>query len=234
MTCKQVGGLLLIVVLLSLSTMAPVCADDVQATGIDNPKEFATLSALRHPDLNCAVQAELDAGILSMLKPVLKQVLQSKSGMPEPLDDIGEALEQMGPEIAQSLAEFVESIHGIALAMQMPADGQEVNVPEMTAYYKQRALSTGWKIVVGVSEKPTEVITIFQLPTPVATDADARPPQGLVLTVVTPKQVIAAGILGELHLGKILPVLVQIGGMSRRQAPTGKAEPTEAPVTVTE
>lgn len=213
MSHKLSAAVLILVVGLLLSGTAVVGADEVGAgtasiagSELDKPEDMATLKGLCYPGLACAIQVELDAGLLSMLRPVLEQLLQSRAGMPGPLDDLGNALEKMGPETSQVLLGFLEKIKGFALAIQMPPNG-EVNVPKVTTYYLQRALSMGWKPCLRISEGPKQSIALFQLPTPVAAEAEAQPPRGFVLAVVTPQQVIAAGVLGQLDLGKLLPLL---------------------------
>ncbi len=204
---------------LLLSANAAIRADEVdasavsaEAAGLDKPEDLATLKGLCYPGLSCPIQVELDAGLLSMLRPVLEQLLQSQAGVPEPLDDLGEALEKMGPETTEALVGFLEKIEGFALAIQMPRDG-EVNVPKVTTYYLQRALSVGWKPCLRISEGPKQSIALFQLPTLVPAEAEAQPPRGFVLAVVTPQQVIAAGVLGQLDLGKLLLLLPMLNNM---------------------
>ena len=174
--------------------------------GLDKPEDLATLKGLRYPGLSCPIQVELDAGLLSMLRPVLQQLLQGQAGEPESLDDLGKVLEKMGPEAREILLGFLEKIEGFALAIQMPPNG-EINMSKVTTYYLQRALSVGWKPCLQVSEGPKQSIALFQLPTPVATGDTAAPPRGFVLAVVTPQQVITAGVLGQIDLGKLLPLL---------------------------
>ena len=184
----------------------PGAASTPGAASLDKPEDLATLKGLRHPGLACPIQVELDAGLLSMLRPVLEQLLQSRAGSPALLADLGEALEKMGPEAREILLGFLERIKGFALAIQMPPSG-EINVPKATHYYLQRALSAGWKPVLHVNEGPTQSIALFQLPTPVATGGTAAPPRGIVLAVVSPQQVITAGVLGQLDLGKLLSLV---------------------------
>jgi len=215
---------LTIVVLMTFAVLAlvasvPASAEEVEpgaastaGAGLDKPEDLATLKGLCYPGLSCPIQVELDAGLLSMLRPVLEQLLQGQAGVPEPLDDLGKALEKMGPEAREILLGFLERIKGFALAIQMPLNG-EVNVSKVTTYYLQRALSVGWKPVLHVNKGPTQSIALFQLPTPVPSGGTAELPQGFVLAVVTPQQVITVGVLGQIDLSKLLPLLSMLKNM---------------------
>ena len=206
----------------TLAVSAPALADEAEAgaatpagAGLTKPEDLATLSGLSYPGLRCTVQLDIDAGLLSMLRPVLEALSQSAGSMPPPLKDLGEALEKMGPaagQAAQAITEFLAEVQGGVLTIQTPPNG-EVNVPKVATYYLQRALSAGWKPVLRVNESPKESVAVFQLPSPASPGGPAEPPRGFVLAVVNPQQVIAAGVLARFDFGKLLPLLPILGQM---------------------
>ena len=208
----MLGVLMLTVGGVALAGEVEPGAASTTGAGLEKPEDLATLKGLCYPGLSCPIQVELDAGLLSMLRPVLQQVLVSRVGVPEPLDDMGKALEKMGPEAREILLGFLERIKGFALAIQMPPNG-EINMSKVATYYLQRALSVGWKPCLQVSEGPKQSIALFQLPSPVPSGGTAEPPQGFVLVVVTPQQVITVGVLGQIDLGKLLPLLSMLKNM---------------------
>ena len=219
MSRRPTIGVAIMLVALALVTGTVALAEEVAAStagvegaALDKPEDLVTLSGLSYPGFRPAVQLEVDAGLLSMLRPMLEALLHSPAGAPGPLGGLGEALEKMGPEAAQTMAEFLAEIRGVVLAIQTPRDG-EVNVPKVATYYLQRALSVGWKPVLRVNQDPKQSIAVFQLPTPAASGGTAEPPQGFVLTVVSPQQVIAAGVLARFDLAKLLPLLPMLGNM---------------------
>ncbi len=205
-------------VVLPLSVVVAAPGGEAEASGavaqalkLEKPEDLASLRGLLYPGLDCALMLELDAGLLSMLTPVLEQLLQSQGDMPEPLDDLGEMLGEIGPEASQVLREVLGKVKGVTVAIQTPRTGQ-VNVPKVGTYYLQRALATGWKQCLGIRQGPGQSIALFQLPTPIAEGGTPEPPRGLVLVVVAPQQVITAGLLGQLNLAKLLPLI----GMLRK------------------
>ena len=210
---KLTAAVVVMLVVLPLSVVAAAPSGEAQAEvavaqalKLDKPEDLVTVQGLSYPGLARPIMVELDAGMLSMLTPLLEQLLQGKAGMPEPLDDLGQMLEGMGPEASQALKQLLGSLKGVVLTIQTPREGQ-VNVPKVGTYYLQRALATGWKQCLGVSQGPGQSIALFQLPTPIPAGGTPEPPRGLVLVVVGPQQVIAAGLLGQLDLGKLLPLL---------------------------
>ncbi len=209
---------MLVVLPLSVVAAAPVTA--VQAEGavaqalkLDKPEDLATVKGLSYPGFACPIMVELDAGMLSMLTPLLEQLLQGKEGMPEPLGNLGKMLEKMTPEARQVLRqvllrEVLANLKGVALAIQAPRSG-EVNVPKVSSFYLQRATAAGWKQCLGIAQGDGS-IALFQLPTPISADGSPEPPRGLVLVVAAPQQVIAVGLLGQLDLSKLLPLMAML------------------------
>jgi len=186
-----------------------------QAFKLEKPEDLASVKGLFYPGFACPIMVELDAGMLSMLTPLLEQLLQGNADMPEPLDNLGKMLEKMGPEARQVLRqvllrEVLANLRGAALAIQTPRSG-EVNVAKVSTFYLQRALATGWQKCLGIGQGKGPSIALFQLPTPIPAGGSPKAPRGLVLVVVGPQQVIAVGLLGQLDLGKLLPLIRMLG-----------------------
>ena len=208
--------IMLVVLPLSVVVAAPggqaqAEAAVAQALQLEKSEDLATVPGLSYPGFACPIMVELDAGMLSMLTPLLEQLLQGKAGMPEPLDDLGEMLEKMGPEASQALRELLANLRGVVVAIQAPRSG-EVNVPKVSSFYLQRATAAGWKPCLGIGQGNGQSIALFQLPTPIHEGGTPEAPRGLVLVVAGPQQVITAGLLGQLDLGKLLPLM----GMLRK------------------
>ena len=202
-------AVVVMLVVLPLSVVVAAPSGEAQAEGavapvikLEKPEDLATLKGLSYPGFACPIMVELDAGMLSMLpvlEPVLKQLLQGQSNIRE----------KMGPEAWQILSELLASLKGVAVAVQTPRNG-EINVPKVSSFYLQRALAAGWKQCVGINEGKGQSIALFQLPTRISAGGSSEPPQGIVLVIVTPQQVIAAGLLGQLDLGKLLPLIAML------------------------
>jgi len=216
------AAVVIMLVVLPLSVVVAAPGGEAEASGavsqalkLEKPEDLATVKGLSYPGFACPIMVELDAGMLSMLTPLLEQLLQGKAGMPEPLGNLGKMLEKMTPEARQVLRqvllrEVLANLKGVALAIQTPRSG-EINMPKVSTYYLQRALAAGWKQCLGVSQGPGQSIALFQLPTPIPAGGTPEPPRGLVVVVVAPQQVIAVGLLGPLDLGKLLPLMGMLG-----------------------
>ena len=215
------AAVVIMLVVLPLSVVVAAPSGEVQAEvavtqslQLERAEDFVTVKGLSYPGFACPIMVELDAGMLSMLTPLLEQLLEGKAGVPKPLGNLGKMLEKMTPEARQMLRqvllrEVLGNLKGVALAIQAPRSGA-VNVPKVNTYYLQRALSTGWKQCLAMAEGNGS-ITLFQLPTPPAEGGSPEPPRGLVLVVAGPQQVIAVGLLGQLDLGKLLPLIQMLG-----------------------
>jgi len=205
---------MLVVLPLSVVVAAPSGEAQAEATvaqafKLEKPEDLATVKGLSYPGFACPMMVELDAGMLSMLTPLVEQLLQGKAGLPRNLAHMGQMLEGMGPEAIQALRQLLGRLKGVVLTIQTPRERQ-VNVPKVSTYYLQRALSTGWKQCLGMSQGKDQSIALFQLPTPISADGNPEAPRGLVLVVVGPQQVITAGLLGQLDLGKLLPLIAML------------------------
>ena len=224
MNSKLTAAVVVMLVVLPLSVVVAAPSGEAhaeaavaQALKLDKPEDLVTVQGLSYPGFACPIMVELDAGMLSMLTPLLEQLLQGKAGMPEPLGNLGKMLEKMTPEARQMLRqvllrEVLANLKGVALAIQAPRSG-EVNVPKVSSFYLQRATAAGWKPCLGISQGPGQSIALFQLPTPIPAGGSPQPPGGLVLVVAGPQQVITAGLLGQLDLGKLLPLIAMLGRM---------------------
>ena len=222
MNRKLTAAVVVMLVVLPLSVVIAGPGGEAQAEGavaqalkLDKPEDLATVKGLSYPGFACPIMVELDAGMLSMLTPLLEQLLQAKAGMPEPLDNLGKLLEEMEPEAREVLRqvllrEVLANLKGVAVAIQAPRSGQ-VNVAKVSSFYLQRATAAGWKPCLGISQGEGQSIALFQLPTPIAEGGTPEAPRGLVLVVAGPQQVIAAGLLGQLDLGKLLPLIRMLG-----------------------
>jgi len=209
------AAVVVMLVVLPLSVVAAAPVGEAEASGavaqavkLDKPEDLVTVQGLSYPGFACPIMVELDAGMLSMLTPLLGQLLQGKAGMPEPLDDLGKMLGEMNLATSQALSEVLANLKGVAVAIQAPRSG-EVNVPRVSSFYLQRATAAGWKPCLGIGQGDGS-IALFQLPTPISAGGSPQPPGGLVLVVVGPQQVITAGLLGQLDLGKLLPLIAML------------------------
>jgi len=217
MNGKLTAAVVIMLVVLPLSVVVATPGGEAQAEGavaqalkLEKPEDLVSVQGLSYPGFACPIMVELDAGMLSMLTPLLEQLLQGKAGMPEPLDDLGKMLGEMNLSTSQALSEVLANLKGVALAIQAPRSG-EVNVPKVSSFYLQRATAAGWKPCLRISQGPGQSIAMFQLPTPIPAAGSPQPPGGLVLAVVGPQHVIAAGLLGQLDLGKLLPLIAMLG-----------------------
>ena len=209
MNRKLTAAVVVMLVVLPLSVVVAAPSGEAQAEvavaqafKLENPEHLATVRGLSYPGLACPIMVKLDAGMLSMLpvlEPVLERLLQGQSNIRG----------KMGPEGWQILIELLASLKGVAVAVQTPRSG-EINVPKVSSFYLQRALATGWKQCVGINQGKGQSIALFQLPTPIPAGGTPEPPRGLVLVVVGPQQVIAVGLLGQLDLGKLLPLIAML------------------------
>ena len=215
------AAVVVMLVVLPLSVVVAAPGGEAQAEGavtqalkLDKPEDLVTVQGLSYPGFACPIMVELDAGMLSMLTPLLEQLVQGKEGMPEPLGNLGKMLEKMEPEAREMLRqvllrEVLANLKVVALAIQAPRSG-EVNVPKVSSFYLQRATAAGWKPCLGMGQGEGQSIALFQLPTPLPAGASPEAPRGLVLVVVAPQQVIAVGLLGQLDLGKLLPLIAML------------------------
>ncbi len=209
MNRKLTAAVVVMLVVLPLSVVAAAPGGEAQAEvavaqalQLERPEDLATVRGLSYPGLACPIMVKLDAGMLSMLpvlEPVLERLLQGQSNIRG----------KMGPEGWQILIELLGSLEGVAVAVQTPRSG-EINVPKVSSFYLQRALATGWKQCVGISQGKGQSIALFQLPTPIPEGGSPEPPRGLVLVMAGPQQVIAFGLLGQLDLGKLLPLIAML------------------------
>ncbi|MHC3129137.1 MAG: hypothetical protein IBV52_03575, partial [Candidatus Bathyarchaeota archaeon] len=177
MNGKLTAAMVVMLVVLPLSVVVAVPSGEAQAEGavaqalqLERPEDLATVKGLSYPGFACPIMVELDAGMLSMLTPLLEQLLQGKAGMPEPLDNLGKLLEEMQPEAREVLRqvllrEVLANLKGVAVAIQSPRSGQ-VNVAKVSTYYLQRATAAGWKPCLRISQGEGQSIALFQLPTP--------------------------------------------------------------------
>jgi len=216
MNGKLTAAVVVMLVLLPLSVVAAASGGAAEASGVvsqvlelQKPEDLVTVTGLSYPGFACQVMVELDAGMLSMLTPLLEQLLQGKAGMPRGFYKVGQMLQGMGPEASQVLREVLANLKGVAVAIQTPRSG-EVNVSKVSSFYLQRATAAGWKPCLGIGQGKGQSIALFQLPTPIAEGGTPEPPRGLVLVVVGPQQVITAGLLGQLDLGKLLPLIAML------------------------
>jgi len=130
--------------------------------GLDKPEALVSVRGLCCPGLNCSMSAELDAGLLSMVRPILEQALQASAQIPGPAEGLG------------------------------------------------KAASVGWKPFMQMKQGD-RTITLFQLPAKTPEGAAAEPPQGFVMVMTSSRQVITAGMLGQLDTTKLIPLLMQAG-----------------------
>ena len=206
MNSKLTAAVVIMLLVLPLSVVAAAPSGEAQAEvavaqalKLENPEDLATVRGLSYPGLACPIMVKLDAGMLSMLPvldPVLERLLQGQRNIRG----------KMGPEGWQILIELLASLKGVAVAVQTPRSG-EVNVAKVSSFYLQRALATGWQQCLGIGQGEGQSIALFQLPTAIPEGGSPEPPRGLVLVMVGPQQVITAGLLGQLDLAKLLPLV---------------------------
>ncbi len=177
--------------------------------GLDKPEALVSVRGLCCPGLNCSMSAELDAGLLSMVRPILEQALQASAQIPGPAEGLGKAAKQLSPEAVRALTELFGNIKAVAFAVQTPRNG-EIDVAKVSTFYLQKARSVGWKPFMQMKQGD-RTITLFQLPAKTPEGAAAEPPQGFVMVMTSSRQVITAGMLGQLDTTKLIPLLMQAG-----------------------
>ena len=233
MSRKVTTAVQVVVVVFLLSAAAWSAEPQAEAStpnmfGLERPEDLATINGLSYPGLECTLSLEVDAGLLSMVRPVLEQLLQASAKMPQAPQGLGSAMGAIGPQMQPVLMELFESIEGFAVAILAPRDG-EVNVPKVSSFYMQKAQSVGWKPFMRLNEKTGPSIAVFQLPAEVPEGGDPEPPRGFVVVLATPQQVIAGGMLGQLDLAKVMPLLMQAGMSTSGATVEEPAEPASAP-----
>lgn len=177
--------------------------------GLDEPEELVSVKGLCCPGLNCSISAELDVGLLSMVRPVLEQVLQVSTQIPGPAEGLGKAAKRLSPGAVRALTELFDDIKAVAFVVQTPRDG-EISIAKISTFYLQKARSVGWKPFMQIKQGDG-TITLFQLPAKTPGGAAAEPPQGFVGVMISSREVIAAGMLGQLDTSKLIPLLMQAG-----------------------
>lgn len=196
------------------------------AFGLEKPEDLVTMKGLSYPGLTTSFGAEADAGLISMVQPMVEQLIQAAPGAPGRLGDIAKGIPQGGAGMGKALAELLGGIQGVAVVVQAPQAG-DVNVSKVATFYMQKAQSARWRPLLQLNQEQQGVIVAFQLPAAAQAGGTPEPPRGFAVAVVSPKQVIAAAMLGRVDLQKLLPLLMSMTTPSAPPAPPESAPPAD-------